>query len=94
MELNGDEAVRGSATDSLVDQTIGKYHILSVIASGGMGTVYLAQQSHPSREVALKLIKAEMTSKSAMRRFEFEAEILARLRHSTQAATKECGSFT
>ena len=46
-----------------------------------MGTVYEAEQEHPKRVVALKVMKAGIASSSALRRFEFESEILANLRH-------------
>ena len=51
-------------------QRIGRYSIKQVLASGGMGVVYLAQQEQPRRTVALKVMKAGVTSRSALRRFE------------------------
>ena len=67
--------------DPLLGQHIGHYVINKILASGGMGTVYLAQQQQPRRLVALKLLRAGLASTSALRRFEYEAEILAHLRH-------------
>ena len=58
---------------------IGGYAIKRVLASGGMGTVYLAVQEHPRRTVALKVMKSGIMSRSALRRFEYESQILARL---------------
>ena len=71
---------------------IGRYHIKSLIASGGMGSVYLAVQEHPRRTVALKVMKRGIASRSALRRFEYEAQILARLRHAGIAQIYEAGT--
>jgi tetratricopeptide (TPR) repeat protein len=60
---------------------IGRYRISRIIASGGMGTVFEATQENPRRVVAVKVVKSGLKSRSAIRRFEYEAQILARLRH-------------
>lgn len=70
---------------------IGQYHIKRVIASGGMGTVYEAEQQHPKRSVAVKVIKTGIVSRAMLRRFEFESQILARLRHPNIAQVYEAG---
>src|SRR3990172_9600449 len=62
-----------------VPERIGRYHIKRVIASGGMGTVYEATQDNPRRVVAVKVMKQGIASKSALRRFEYEGQILGRL---------------
>ncbi|MBU0618365.1 MAG: serine/threonine protein kinase [Planctomycetes bacterium] len=80
------------ATDAMVGTRIGHYRILRIIGSGGMGTVYEAEQDRPKRRVALKLLKSGLASRSAMRRFVHEAEILARLRHPGIAQVYEAGS--
>jgi WD40 repeat protein/predicted Ser/Thr protein kinase len=58
----------------------GGFRILRRLASGGMGVVYEAEQAHPRRRVALKVLHAG-TSAEGRRRFDREAEILARLHH-------------
>ncbi len=58
----------------------GGFRILRRLASGGMGVVYEAEQAHPRRRVALKVLHAG-TSAEGRRRFDREAEILARLQH-------------
>jgi len=57
-----------------------------------MGTVYVAVQERPRRTVALKLMKAGIASRSALRRFEYESQILARLRHPNIAQVYESGT--
>lgn len=76
-----------------IGRKIGQYQIRRVIASGGMGTVYEAVQEHPRRIVALKAIKRGLTSASALRRFEHESHILARLRHHSIAQVFEAGTY-
>ena len=83
------EAAEGP--DPLIGKSVGHYRIKSVIGVGGMGTVYLAEQEHPHRDVALKVMRAGVASRSALRRFEYEAEILARLRHPNIAQVYEAG---
>ncbi len=73
-------------------ERIGQYKIQRLLASGGMGTVYLATQDHPRRSVALKVMKAGITSRSALLRFEHESEVLARLRHPGIAQVYEAGT--
>ncbi|MCO4746734.1 MAG: protein kinase [Proteobacteria bacterium] len=60
-------------------QRLGRYRILSKLGEGGMGVVYLAEQDRPRRKVAIKVIRA--TAAHQRRRFEWEAEVLARLDH-------------
>lgn len=74
-------------------QKIGQYLIKRVIASGGMGTVYEALQENPKRPVAVKVVKSSLESESAVRRLEYEAQMLARLRHPGIAQIYEAGSY-
>ncbi len=83
-----------AATDpaaAIIGQRIDRYTVLQVIASGGMGTVYEAMQEHPARRVALKVLRAGLASRGALRRFAHEVEILARLRHPGIAQIYEAG---
>ena len=70
-----------SYTDPLIGAVIGDYRILELLARGGMGAVYRAEQEHPRREVALKLIDRGIITPELLRRFEVEAQLLARLKH-------------
>ncbi|MFH0980678.1 MAG: serine/threonine-protein kinase [Planctomycetota bacterium] len=80
-----------AAEEALIGARVGSYHIKGIIASGGMGTVYEAVQQHPHRVVALKVMKRNIASRSALRRFEFESQVLARLRHPNVAQVYEAG---
>lgn len=71
---------------------VGRYRILSKIGEGGMGVVYEAQQDHPRRTVALKLIRSVLPSREMLRRFELEAEVLGKLRHPGVAHVYEAGT--
>ena len=75
-----------------IPKRVGHYHIKRAIAAGGMGTVYEATQEKPRRTVALKLMKHGIASRSALRRFEYESQILARMRHPGIAQVYEAGT--
>src|SRR5262245_50293942 len=75
-------APAGATVDQAVTETtgslIGPYKLLEAIGEGGMGTVWMAQQTEPvKRLVALKLIKAGMGSTQVIARFEAERQALA-----------------
>lgn len=67
------------------------FEILEPIGEGGMGTVYLAEQLSPSRTVALKTIRPGLVGEQASRRFQREAEALAKLSHPGIAKVFEVG---
>lgn len=60
---------------------IGDFIVIRQIGSGGTGVVYLAHQQHPSRVVALKVLRHEFVASAVQRRFAIEAELLAQLHH-------------
>jgi serine/threonine protein kinase len=81
-----DRIARGGATEgvgpaSWVGEIVDGYRILRLIGAGGMGVVYLAQQQHPKRLVAIKTLHAGLHQPDLLARFHQEAEILARLKH-------------
>jgi non-specific serine/threonine protein kinase/serine/threonine-protein kinase len=87
-----DQGVRDArAFEPAVPARVGGYDVLYRIGSGGMGTVYAAEQAHPRRRVALKLLREGSLSERARRRFEYEAELLGRLRHPGIAHIYEAG---
>ena len=72
---------------------IGPYKLVRVIGSGGMGTVWLAEQEYPlRREVALKIIKLGMDSGDVIRRFEAERQTLAMMDHPNIAKVLDAGT--
>jgi WD40 repeat protein len=61
---------------------IGRYRLLQPLGEGGMGTVFLAEQTEPvRRQVALKLIKAGLASAQTLVRFAAERQALAEMDH-------------
>ena len=73
-------------------EDIGPYKILEPIGRGGMGAVYLAQQSEPvRRRVALKLIKLGLDTEEVLARFESERQALALMDHPNIARVLDAG---
>ncbi|MEO6872651.1 MAG: serine/threonine-protein kinase [Chthoniobacterales bacterium] len=60
-------------------ETIGQYEILSLIARGGMGEVYLAQDTELGRQVAIKFVRRGFGTADFVRHLRHEARILASL---------------
>ena len=70
----------------------GRYSLVKVIGEGGMGAVYLAIQTEPvKRQVALKLIKSGMDSRSVLARFDAERQALALMDHPNIARIYDGG---
>src|SRR5919197_1448338 len=71
---------------------LGRYEIRRQLGAGGMGEVYLAEDTRLRRQVALKILPAELASnKDRMRRFEQEATAAAALNHPAIATIHEIG---
>ena len=72
---------------------VGPYKLLEQIGEGGMGVVYVAEQSHPvHRRVALKIIKPGMDTKQVVARFEAERQALAMMDHPNIAKVHDAGA--
>ena len=72
---------------------IGQYKLLQQIGEGGMGTVFMAEQTHPvQRRVALKVIKRGMDSSQVIARFEAERQALALMDHTNIARVLDAGT--
>lgn len=67
--------------DPLLGRMFDEYKIIERLGAGGMGVVYRAMQTQPSREVALKVMRPGLLASDVIRRFENEAQILGHLQH-------------
>jgi serine/threonine protein kinase/Flp pilus assembly protein TadD len=71
----------------------GRYQLLQPLGEGGMGTVWMAEQTEPvKRLAALKFIKAGMDSKQVLARFEQERQALALMDHPHIAKVFDAGT--
>ena len=69
-------------TQIRIGETLGDYRILSLIGAGGMGQVYLAEDTRLGRKAALKFLPEEYSADAAwVKRFETEARALSALNH-------------
>jgi len=69
-------------SNSMLGQRIGSYQIMSHLGSGGMGEVYLAQDTRLGRKVAIKLLPSFFTKdEQRLRRFQQEARAASALNH-------------
>ena len=94
VSITEDETIDGTAAERLSGQSesIGGFRIIGRLGEGGMGTVWEAEQSHPRRRVALKIMRRDhVVDELHARMFRREAESLARLRHPNIAAIYESG---
>jgi serine/threonine protein kinase/tetratricopeptide (TPR) repeat protein len=72
---------------------LGPYKLLQQIGEGGMGTVYMAEQTQPvQRKVALKITKPGMDSRQVISRFEAERQALALMDHPHIAKVLDAGT--
>ncbi len=72
---------------------IGPYKLLQQIGEGGMGVVFMAEQSEPlQRMVALKIIKPGMDTRQVIARFEAERQALAMMDHPNIARVIDAGT--
>ena len=71
----------------------GRYVLVELIGEGGMGSVYLANQTAPvKRQVALKVIKTGMDSRAVVARFNSERQALAMMDHPNIARVFDGGT--
>lgn len=94
-DQNAETAGAPGSTDSEIGKTIGPYTLLEKIGEGGGGNVYLAEQKLPvRRQVALKIIRLGMDSRSVISRFEAEQQALAMMEHPNIAQVFDAGTTT
>jgi serine/threonine protein kinase len=71
---------------------VGPYKLLEQIGEGGMGTVWMAEQTDPiQRRVAVKVVKEGMDSRQVLARFEAERQALALMEHPNIAKVLDAG---
>jgi serine/threonine protein kinase/Tfp pilus assembly protein PilF len=74
-------------------RTIGPYRLVRKLGEGGMGQVWLAEQTAPlQRLVAIKLVRAGITDNVLLDRFESERQALARMNHPAIAKVFDAGT--
>jgi WD40 repeat protein/serine/threonine protein kinase len=84
--------VDGPTSTETPGTVIGPYKLLQQIGEGGMGAVYMAEQTEPvRRRVALKIIKPGMDSRQVVARFEAERQALAMMDHQNIAKVLDAG---
>jgi serine/threonine protein kinase len=79
---------------SAVPARLGRYTLGRLLGRGGMGAVYLASQSNPDRQVALKILPTAASSLGLRARFDREIRALARLEHPAIARLYDAGQDT
>ena len=92
-DCNADEGRAPAGPSESPGALIGPYKLLQQLGEGGMGAVYLAEQSQPVRRlVALKIIKPGMDSRQVIARFEAERQALALMDHPNIARVFDGGT--
>src|SRR5438874_9366981 len=95
--LHGPAACPGTIDQTTIERIgcqIGRYKLLEQVGEGGMGVVYVAEQTEPvRRRVALKIIKPGMDTKQVIARFEAERQALAMMDHPHIAKVLDAGTI-
>ena len=96
LELSADADGLTAGYQSLAEgpgAVIGPYKLLQQIGEGGMGVVFMAEQTEPlQRTVALKIIKPGMDTRQVIARFEAERQAVAMMDHPNIAKVLDAGT--
>ena len=88
------EIVTQNPIEPLIGRTIGRYHVASLLGTGGMGIVYRAHDTRLGRDVALKILPDDFShDRDRLIRFEREARLLASLNHPNIAGIYDLNEF-
>ncbi len=91
--LSDPTVVRSVVTATLESSAIGPYRLVREIGVGGMGQVWLAEQTEPvRRRVALKVIRAGLYNAAVLQRFDAERQSLAIMDHPAIAKVFDAGA--
>jgi serine/threonine protein kinase/tetratricopeptide (TPR) repeat protein len=91
--VRGQEGQREYHLERLAESLGGDYRIGHVLGSGGMSVVYLAEDLKHHRQVAVKVLRPELTAMTVVDRFLREIEIIAKLDHPNILPLFDSGEF-
>ncbi|MDZ4783406.1 MAG: serine/threonine-protein kinase [Planctomycetia bacterium] len=93
LEMSANLTARYQSLAEVPGTNIGPYKLLQQIGEGGMGTVFMAEQTEPlQRTVALKVIKPGMDTRQVIARFEAERQAVAMMDHPNIAKVLDAGT--
>src|SRR5215831_18073320 len=86
------ELIAGDLDESMIGREVGPFRVVGSLGVGGMGEVYLAEDTRLGRKAALKFLPAHfMNDKASVRRFEREARAASALNHPNIITVYEVG---